>query len=58
MFKFLTPLYIPLSKLEKYLQKDKQSMEISILKSIFPNSASNENCDRFIFHENEDLLYP
>ena len=41
MLKFLTPLYVPLSKLEDYMQKDKQSLEIALIKNIYPNTQNN-----------------
>ena len=36
--KFLTPLYVPLNRVESYLQKDKHSLELALIKNIYPNN--------------------
>jgi len=40
-FKFLTPVYVPIKKLEKYMQMSKSNLEIKIMKSIYLSPEEN-----------------
>lgn len=57
-YKFLSPLYVPIQKLDGYMKMDKSTLEIQILKSIYETSPGN-----FTFIDESDLreqlkLYP
>ena len=34
-FKYFTPLYVPVKKLEGYMQNNKSNLEIKLLKSVY-----------------------
>lgn len=68
-FKFLTPIYIPVKKLQQYLSQDITNLETKILKSIYfiPSKdtsrpkllsrGSSENVQgKFVFRDSEDIV--
>ena len=49
-YKFLSPLYVPMQRLDGYMNMDKSQLEIQILKSIYETSPGT-----FIFIDEKDL---
>ena len=68
----MTPIYIPIKKLQAYLQQDITNLETKILKSIYfmpgkdanysklmsrGNSGNTQISGKFIFRDNEDIIH-
>lgn len=49
-YRFLSPIYVPVHRLESYMNQDKSQLEIQILKSIYEVEPGN-----FVFIDEKDL---